>query len=160
MQWPAQFRVMRLSPGRFCLEVSSFPIPRQSKNEHVCWRRPGLFTLAVQRTTCLEQRGAVVKEDLASDHASIDWDGRTCHVRRIFRSNKGNDVSDLLRSCKTLEGHCRNERRFILICAGEAGEHTGVRCARGDYVDPNSAPGDFQCGGFCQSLYSMFAGHI
>src|SRR6266481_4031914 len=24
MQWPAQFRVMRLSPARFCLEVQAF----------------------------------------------------------------------------------------------------------------------------------------
>jgi hypothetical protein len=68
----------------------------------------------------------VVKEGLAGDHASIDWDGRTSHVRRIFRGNKGDHVSDLLRRCQTLDGYRLDQRRFILICASEAREHTSV----------------------------------
>ncbi len=81
-------------------------------------------------------------------------------MRRIFRSDKRDHVSDFLRPCKMLEGHCRDERRFIFICGGEAGEHTGVRSAWSNHVYPNSGPGDFHCSAFCQSLYRMFAGHI
>src|ERR1700693_2737241 len=108
--------------------------------------------------TCLEQRGAVIKEDLARDHASTDGDGGTCHIRRILRSNKGDHVSDLLRRCQTLDGYRRDERRFILICAGEAREHTGVCSAWSDYVYPNSAPCDFQRRGFCHYFHRMIAG--
>jgi len=53
MLWPAQFRVMRLSLGQFCLEVWSFHIPRKSKTQHDCWRRPRLLRLAMQKTTGL-----------------------------------------------------------------------------------------------------------
>src|SRR5713101_6179225 len=61
------------------------------------------------------RHGIRALEALASDHASIHWDGGTSHVRRICRSNKGDHMSDLLRCCQALDGYRRDERRFIFI---------------------------------------------
>src|SRR5713226_6871382 len=102
-------------------------------------------------------RGA---QELVRDHPSIHWDGSTRHVRRICRSDKGDHVSDLLRFCQTLDGYCRDQRQFVFICTGEAGEHSCIRSTRGDYVYSNSGARDFQCSGFCQALYRMLAGHV
>src|SRR5712691_12844070 len=85
----------------FALKCSHSVHPHNPRTNTFASVVPAFSRLAVQKTTCVEQRGAVVKEDLASDHASIDWDGRTSHVRRICRSNKGDHVSDLLRFCQT-----------------------------------------------------------
>jgi hypothetical protein len=41
-------------------------------------------------------------------------------------ADKGDDVSDLLWSCETLDWHGGDERRFIYICTGEAREHFGA----------------------------------
>jgi hypothetical protein len=51
--------------------------------------------------------------------------------------DKGDHMSDLLRSCQTLDGHCRDERRFVFICVGEACEHARIRSARSDHVYAN-----------------------
>src|SRR6267143_1007696 len=101
-----------------------------------------------------------MQNDLISDHPSIHWDGGTRHVRRICRSDKGDYMSDLLWCCETFHWHGRDERRFVLICVGEACEHSRIRSARSDYVYPNSGPGDFQRGGLRQPLHRMFASYI
>src|SRR4029077_13558411 len=94
--------------------------------------------------------------ELVSELSSIHGDRGTSHVRRIWRSNEGDHVSDLLRCCQTLEGYCRDERRLVLICVGEAGEHARIGSAHSDDVYPNSSSCDFQCGGLCQSFHCMF----
>src|SRR6266850_4927129 len=98
--------------------------------------------------------------ELVSQLSSIHRDRGASHVRRIRRTHKGDHVSDLLRCCQTLEGHCRDERGLVFICVGEAREHARIRSAHSDYVYPNSSPRDFQCSGLCQSFHRMFAGHI
>src|SRR5882762_7522723 len=114
-------------------------------------------TRLCQRTSFSGQEAAL---ESVSDHSSVHWDGGASHVRSICRSNKGDHVSDLLRCGQALDGYCRYERRFVFICVGEACEHARIRCARSDYVYPNSSPRDFQCGGLCQPFHRMFAGHI
>src|SRR5712671_6974625 len=99
-------------------------------------------------------------EGLVGDHSSVHCDGSASHVRSICRSNKGDHVSDLIRFCQTLHGYCRDQRQFVFICTGEAGEHSCIRSTRSDYVYPNSGARDFQCSGFCQALYRMLAGHV
>src|ERR1700720_331383 len=112
-----------------------------------CWSSPAL-------------RAIEAALELVRDHPSIHWDGGTRHVRRICRSDKGDHMSDLLWCCETFHWHGRDERRFVLICVGEAREHTCIRCAYSDYVYSDSSPCDFQRGGFCQPLHRMFAGYV
>ena len=101
-----------------------------------------------------------LSEELGSQHSSIHRDRCTGHVRRVCRSDKGDHMSDLLRCRHSFDRYRRDERRLIFICAGEARKHTGVRSAWSNYVYPHSGARDFQCSGFCQALYCMFASHI
>src|SRR6266852_8456758 len=61
--------------------------------------------------------------ELVSQLSSIHRDRGASHIRRVCRTHKSDHVSDLLWCCQTLEGYCRDERRLILICVGEACEH-------------------------------------
>src|SRR5260370_41296293 len=73
-------------------------------------------------------------EDLVGDHSSVHRDGSASHVRSICRSNKGDHASDLLRFCQTLDGYCRDQRRFVFICTGEACEHSLIGSAPSNSV--------------------------
>src|SRR5713226_3493464 len=97
---------------------------------------------------------------LVGNHASVHRDGGTSHVRSICRSNKGDHVSDLLWCCETFHWHGRDERRLILICVGEACEHTRICSARSHHIYAHAGSRDFQCSGLCQPFHRMFASHI
>src|SRR5712692_10352206 len=98
--------------------------------------------------------------ELVRDHPSIHWDGGTSHVRGICRSDKGDHMSDLLWCCETFHWHGRDERRFVLICVGEACEHTRICSARSHHIYADTGARDFQCSGLCQPFYRMFASYI
>src|SRR5229473_4975716 len=98
--------------------------------------------------------------ELVRDHPTIHWDGRTSHVRRICRSDKGDHMSDLLWCCETFHWHGRDERCFVLICVGEACEHTRIRSARSHHIYAHTGARDFQCSGLCQPFHRMFASYI
>src|SRR5229473_1832881 len=123
-----------------------------------CVETPNRAVYALFCAISMQRIGAPL--ELVRDHSTIHRDEGASHVRSICRSNKGDHMSDLLRCCQTLDGYCRDQRRFVFICTGEACEHSRIRSARSDYVYPNSGPGDFQRGGLRQPLHRMFAGHI
>src|SRR5258706_3876050 len=156
-----------VTPISLAFATAAFTIFCASSEEILCF----FTTLAIGffppfGTYCLFDHpafGAIATgfdEDLVGDHSSVHRDGSASHVRSICRSNKGDHASDLLRFCQTLDGYCRDQRQFVFICTGEAGEHSCIRSTRSDYVYPNSGPGDFQRGGLRQPLHRMFAGHI
>jgi len=43
-------------------------------------------------------------------------------------------MSDLLWCCETFHWHGGDERRFVLICVGEACEHTRICSARSHHI--------------------------
>src|SRR5690349_7771950 len=154
-----------LTPSSLAFATAAFTIFCASSEEMLCFLTtlvigivPPLDLLLRFDYPCTSRnRGAL---ELVRDHPSIHWDGGTRHVRRIWRSDKGDHVSDLLRCCETFHGHGGDERRFIFICIGEACEHTCICCAYSDCIYSDSSPCDFQRGGFCQALHRMFAGYV
>src|SRR6266849_3498337 len=154
-----------LTPSSLALATAAFTIFCASSKEILCFFTtlgigffPPFGTYCVLIAPALRAIEAAL--ELVRDHPSIHWDGGTSHVRGICRSDKGDHMSDLLWCCETFHWHGRDERRFVLICVGEACEHTRICSARSHHIYADTRARDFQCRGLCQPFHCMFASYI
>src|SRR5260221_5644297 len=141
LRMPAVSRMVtfQLTSSSLAFDRAAFSIFCASSEEMLCFLItfvigivPPLDLLLRFNYPCTSRnRGAL---ELVRDHPSIHWDGSTRHVRRICRSDKGDHVSDLIRFCQTLDGYCRDQRQFVFIVTDKAGEPSGIRSTRTDYV--------------------------
>src|SRR5258706_1825096 len=167
LRLPPSSRIATFSvtPSSLAFATAAFTIFCASSEEMLCFfttfaigHLPPLDMYCVLMIPALRPIETALK--LVRDHPSIHWDGGTRHVRRICRSDKGDHMSDLLWCCETFHWHGRDERRFVLICVGEACEHTRICSARSHHIYADTGARDFQCSGLCQPFYRMFASYI
>jgi len=85
------------------------------------------------------------------------WKRQSC--TKHLPSNKGDHVSDLIRFCQTLDGYCRDQRQFVFICTGEAGEHSCIR-STGATTFTRTPVRRLPARRTSSALHRMFAGHV